>query len=184
MWYLECLLFLGGFVLWAFVFAWHTQYTRRPVFIWKVAPTPFRVATGGGLLVAALLFFFVNPSLRAKLPQEYPVDLQEWLAIMLFNLAFTQLFILFAPLAWLLRLFQGRAIAIPLTVLVGVFVMVVKNYSLPTPLASWLFVGLMAGRATGEVVSIYLYLRGGMLLVWWFAFLVQTRHLLTLAASG
>ena len=35
MWYLEAVLFFGGLVLWAFVFAWHTKYTDQPVFNFK-----------------------------------------------------------------------------------------------------------------------------------------------------
>ena len=31
-WYLDAIIFTGGFVLWGFVFAWHSKYTGRPVF--------------------------------------------------------------------------------------------------------------------------------------------------------
>jgi hypothetical protein len=46
LWYLEAVLLLGGTVLWAFVFAWHTKYTGRPVFNWKCEPGPWRLFAG------------------------------------------------------------------------------------------------------------------------------------------
>ena len=41
-WYLESVLFLGAIVFWAFVFAWHSKYSGRPLFTLR----PDRVAFG------------------------------------------------------------------------------------------------------------------------------------------
>jgi hypothetical protein len=178
LWYLESLLVLGGAVLWAFVFAWHTQYTHRPVFTLKVGPGVFAAATGLGIIVALALRWWVDPSLRAQAPEEYPANLQQWLAMTLFSLAFSQLFLVFAPLAWLLRLCRGKPMAVPLAALFGVFVMLVK-YRAPAPaLPSLLLAGWLALRLAQSLVSIYLFLRGGVLLVWWWCLLLQSRHLL------
>src|SRR5258708_40307359 len=49
LWYLEALLFLGGTVLWAFVFAWHTNYTGLPVFTSDVRRGAFLAASCAGL---------------------------------------------------------------------------------------------------------------------------------------
>src|ERR1700759_2953862 len=57
LWYVEATEFLGGFVLWAFVFAWHTEYTRRPVFTLKIKPSIFATAPLAGILYALGLHF-------------------------------------------------------------------------------------------------------------------------------
>src|SRR5215831_20637325 len=67
-WYLEALLFLGGTVLWGFVFAWHTKYTSRPVFRLKIEPGLLAGATTIGLCAAILLTLVVDPALRAAAP--------------------------------------------------------------------------------------------------------------------
>src|SRR5438067_13802472 len=85
LWYLEAVLLLGGTVLWAFVFAWHTKYTGRPVFNLKLEPVPLLIATLCGIAVAMLLHFFVDPRLRLRNPEEYPANLQQWFAITLFS---------------------------------------------------------------------------------------------------
>src|SRR5438132_14113579 len=69
LWYLEALLFLGGTVLWAFVFAWHTKYSGRPVFVFKAQRGLFAGATLAGLSAATLLFFLLDPLLRARTPE-------------------------------------------------------------------------------------------------------------------
>src|SRR2546422_6201918 len=74
LWYLEAVLLLGGTVLWAFVFAWHTKYAGRPVFSLKVEPVPLGVATCSGLTAAVVLYFFVDPAMRLRSPEEYPVN--------------------------------------------------------------------------------------------------------------
>jgi hypothetical protein len=45
-------------------------------------------------------------------------------------------------------------------------------------LAEPFFLGLLVIRGAAPALSVYLYLRGGVLLVWWWELLLQGRHLL------
>jgi len=179
-WYLMSVLFVGGFVLWAFVFAWHTQFTRRPVFNLKFEPQLWAIATTAGLVVAFVLHFYLDPTFRQRTPADYPTSLTEWLGMTVFALAFNPLFLTFAPLAWAVRLFHRVWIAVAFTILFGVFVMVLKTRSAPTPLPPNAFLELLALRFVLGSLSVYFYLRGGVFVVWWWAFLLQLRHLLSL----
>src|SRR3974390_2579372 len=134
-WYLEALLLLGSIVLWAFVFAWHTQYSGHPVVMLRMPRAPFVWATSGGLAMAGLLRLWLDPLLRARTPEEYPLTVLQWVAATLFSLAFTQLFLVFAPFAWVLRLVRRQSPAVILTVLFGVYVLAVKNYGSPHPMS-------------------------------------------------
>ena len=183
-WYLEAVLLLGGFVLWAFVFAWHEQYTHRPVFALKLGVARCLLATGAGILAAFILHQFVDPACRTKTPEDYPANLGQWTAMTLFSLGFTQLFLIFAPYDWSVRLFKRRWLGILFTVLFGVFVLVVKTRSSPTPIAPWLFCVLIAVRAGIATISVWLYSRHGVILTWWWGFLLQTRHLLDLMGGS
>ena len=107
LWYLETVLFLCGIVLWAFVFGWHTKYTGRPVLTLKVGLEPFVWATLAGVTLALLFHNRLDPSLRLRTPEDYPSTIEQWLALTLFNLAFTQLYLVFAAYAWFVRLFQN-----------------------------------------------------------------------------
>jgi hypothetical protein len=177
-WYLEALLFLGGIILWAFVFAWHPQYTHRPVVTFRIPPLAFGLATATGLFGALVLHFWLDPTLRTELPEDYPLTFKHWLAATLFSLAFTQLFVVFAPFAWLLRLSRRKAMALLLTVLFGVFVMLVRNRAATIP--PWLLAALLVVRVLVGFLSVYFFWRGGVLLVWWWNLLLQSRHLLKL----
>lgn len=179
-WYLEAVLFLGGIVLWAFVFAWHTEYTHQPVFTLKWTPTLFAAATFTGILAAVISRLFLDPSLRPKIPEDYPANFGQWIATSLFSLAFGQLFLLFAPFAWLIRLTRNRALAIVITVLFGVGVLVLKNHSSHTPIQFPLFAAILVLRILMGLLLVLFYLRGGVVLVWWCGFLIEARHLLTL----
>ena len=176
-WYLEAVLLLGGFVLWAFVFAWHTKFTGQPVFNLKLPAKPCVLATLGGIIIATILHWFVDPLLRAGTPEDYPADLQQWFAMTLFSLGFTQLFLVFAPFDWSVRLSKRRWFAMLFTVLFGVFVLVVKTRSSPTQLAPSLFWLLIIVRAVISFLSVWFYSRYGVILAWWWGFLLQTRHL-------
>jgi hypothetical protein len=176
-WYLEGAIFLCGIVLWGFVFAWHTQYTGRPVFILKPEPGPFIVATVVAIIAVALFDLLLDPSLRSKMPEDYPTDLNHWFAFLLFSLAFNQLFLLFAPFAWLMRLVKNRQVAACLTVLFGVCVLAMKIRSLPTPVPPLPLAALLAGRIVMGFLAVSFYLRGGVLLVWWWTLLFEARLL-------
>src|SRR5205809_5416427 len=90
LWYLEAVLFLGGTVLWAFVFAWHLKYTGQPVFKARMSPLLLGMVTTAGIGAALLLFFVMDPRIRDLTPAEYPRNVAEWAAMTLFSLAFTQ----------------------------------------------------------------------------------------------
>ena len=177
LWYLEAVLFLCGIVLWGFVFAWHTKYTRRPVFAWKVGVVPFAVTTLTGVCLAVALHVWLDPMLRIRTPEDYPQTLFQWIALVLFTLAFTQLYLVFAAFAWFVRLFQNTPMAAILTVLFGVFVLLIKNHASPTPMPTALLTGLLISRLALGALSVYFFLRGGVLLAWWWGLLLQSRHL-------
>ena len=180
-WYLEALIFFCGMVLWGFVFAWHTLYTHRPVFTLKIEPRLFAIVTVTGIVVVTVFHLFLDPSLRIRTPEEYPADAKQWLAIVLFSLAFNQLYLVFAPFAWLVRLFQNRWVATCLTVLFSAIVMAIKIRSTPAPFPPPLFAALLAGRVVMGFLAVSFYLRGGVLLSWWWTLLIEARHLLDVA---
>jgi hypothetical protein len=176
-WYLEAIMFFCSIVLWSFVFAWHTQYAHLPVFTLKIEPRLFATVTVVGIVVAMGYHLFLDPSLRLKTPEEYPADAKQWLAIALFSLTFNQLFLVFAPFAWLIRLFQNRWVATCLTVLFGAVVMAIKIQSTPAPFPPPLLAALLAGRVIMGFLAVSFYLRGGVLLSWWWTLLIEARHL-------
>ncbi|HXI73627.1 MAG TPA: hypothetical protein VNN22_25065 [Verrucomicrobiae bacterium] len=182
-WYLEATIFLCSMVLWGFVFAWHTRYTNRPVFVLKLEPRPFLAVTLVGIAAAVACHLFLDPSLRAKMPEDYPADLKHWIAFVLFSLALNQLFLIFAPFAWLMRLLQNHWLAIGLTVLFGACVLAMKIQLLPTPLPPLLLATLLAGRIVTVFLAVSFYLRGGVILVSWWTLLFETRLLLDLAGN-
>jgi len=183
LWYLEPMLFLCAIVLWGFVFAWHTPYAHRPVFVLKPEPRSFIAVTVIAIAIAVVFHFFLDPSLRSQLPNDYPADLKQWFAWVLFSLAFNQLFLLFAPFAWLMRLFKNRWVATSLTVLFGVLLLAMKLRSLPTPVPPLLLAALLAGRIVTGFLAVWFYLRGGVLLIWWWTLLFEARNLLDLMGN-
>ena len=183
-WYLEAVMFLCSIILWSFVFAWHTQYAHRPVFTLKIDPRLFAIVTVAGIVVAMAFHLFLDPSLRLKTPEEYPADVKQWLAMALFSLAFNQLFFVFAPFAWLIRLFQNRRMAICLTVLFGVIVLAIKYQSSTIPIPSLLLAALLAVRIGMGFLSVSFYVRGGVLLSWWWTLLIEARNLLDVAGHS
>ena len=180
MWYLESVLFVGSFVLWAFVFAWHEHYTQRPVFNRRIEPRLWLVTTATGIFVALVLHQFLDPTFKIRTPADYPTSLVQWTGMTAFAVAFNPLFLTFAPLAWAVRLFHRVWIAVGFTIVFGVFVMLIKIQSAPTPPPTLVFMELLALRFVLGSCSVYFYLRGGVFLVWWWTFLLQLRHLLSL----
>jgi hypothetical protein len=163
-------------MLWGFVFAWHSKYLKQPVFK-KVQLKPWSVATLVALAGAALLRASLDPALRPAIPSDYPRDFEQWLSMTLFSLAFTQLFLVFAPIAWLARLSYNRQFAIISTILFGVFVLLIKERTSPIHLPPLLFAELASVRLLNGIFSVFLYLRGGVALVLWWTLLLQSRHL-------
>jgi hypothetical protein len=182
-WYLEATIFICGIMLWSFVFAWHTPYTNRPIFVLKQKPGPFIIVTLMGIIAAAGFHLWLDPLLRPKMPEEYPVDLKHWFAVVLFSLGLTQLFLIFAPFDWLMRLFKNRWVATSLTALFGACVLLMKMQSLPIPMPPLLLAALLAGRIIMVFLAVSFYLRGGVVLVWWWTVLFEARHLLNLTGK-
>lgn len=184
LWYLLSLIFLGGIVLWAFVFAWHRRYSGRPLSAARFNLLLWAAMTFLGIGTALALVKYVDPTLRLRSPQDYPVSFEQWLQMALFNLTFTQLFLVFSPFAWLLRLFRSVRVAAVLTVLFGLLVMALKNRSPSVPMPPLLLLELVVFRIFSGAISIFMLLRGGMPLVWWWALLLQSRHLVVLLAAS
>ncbi len=183
-WYMETMIFLGCLVLWGFVFAWHTAYSGRPIFTFKSGAVPFALATLLGVFVAITLRRFLDPSLRLATPQDFPATVGQWLTMTMFGLAFTQLFLLFAPLAWALRIFQNRVFAIAFTILFSVFVVVFKADKSTTPMPNSLLLALVLVRLVEGLLSVWFYWRGGVILACWWSLLLRARLLIDLAASA
>ena len=177
-WYLEAVQFLGGTVLWAFVFAWHTRYTGRPVFAFKVEPQVFGWATAAGLAAGALLYLGHDAAVRKVAPLDYPASEEQWVAMALFHLGFVQLFLIFAPFAWLMRLSQRRSAATVMTVLFGVAVLLFRSHLGKAPPPAGLLLASVMIQLGSGFFSVFLFLRGGVLLVCWFSLLSQSRLLL------
>jgi len=184
LWYLEALTFCGGFVLWAFIFAWHTHYTKRPAFTLKINAMSWVVTTGAAVLMALALYFFLDPPLRQATPDDYPANLTQWVAMTLFTLAFNQLFLVFAPLAWLARLGARTTLAAALTVLFGGMLLLLKMGASPEPLPAALLTVMLAARLMRSLLSVTFYLQGGVWLASWFGLIVQARLLPGLLFGG
>ncbi|HOW65335.1 MAG TPA: hypothetical protein P5186_01575 [Candidatus Paceibacterota bacterium] len=180
LWYMESMVFVSTIILWAGVFAWHTRYCHRPVFILRWDPKNWAGATLAALLMAAALYFWLDPSLRQRTPQDYPAHFEQWAAMVLFHLVFVQLFLVFAPFAWSIRLFRDPSIATALTVAFGMIILLLKIRWSPMPYPGSLIAVLVLLRIVIGLLSVLFYLRGGAILVWWWAFLVEARHLLNL----
>ena len=180
-WFLEAVIFLCGIVLWGFVFAWHAPYAHRPVFAFQVEAKPFIAATLAGMVAALMFYLWFDPLLRAKVPEEYPANPGQWFAFTLFFLAFDQLFLVFAPFAWLMRLVHSRRVATVLTVLFGGLVLTLKTRHSTAPISMALFAALLVARIGMGFLSVSFYLRGGVILVWWWTLLFEARHWFYLA---
>jgi len=176
-WYLEAVIFAGGFVLWGFVFAWHRKYTGRPVFTLNLRAREVALVTVVGIGVALLLRALFDPFARQAIHEDYPLNLEEWVAMGLFTLALEQLFVLFAPYAWLMRLSKSPTVAFALTILVGLIVLALKLQFAHTPISPALLTALVIARITLGTLLLATYLRGGVLLTWWLGCLI---HLHTL----
>jgi hypothetical protein len=175
--YLLFTIFVCCIVLWSFVLGWHTPYTSRPILAAKFNPKLFSVVTVAGIILSAASLFWFDPKLRAVLPEDYPADLVHWLADVLFLIAFWQLFLIFAPCDWLMRLCRNQPVTVALTAAFGVSVTVMKLQPHAGEIATPVYVCFLAGRLLGASLAVLIYLRGGMALAWWWAFLLELRLL-------
>lgn len=169
------LLFTAAFVFWAAVFAWHSKYSGRKILSLEWEPVLWSCVIVCGLAGSAILYFFVDPTLRPLAPELYPDSARGLLGMTLFTAAFTQLFVCFAPMAFFLRLTGSTERSVILTVFLGMVLVFIKMTSLQAP---WLFIaGLMAFRALSGYLAATFYLRGGVLAVWVWTVLLEARHL-------
>lgn len=175
-WFLVAVVGWAAFVMWAAVFAWHEKHGQREVFPKRVPPNLWLVALALGVVGAAISFHFGDPTLRQLAPTDFPSNPVQWTEHVLFNLAMEQLFLCFAPFAFFVRLLPGARSAAIATVLFGLLVFALKLHG-SSPNLPWDFVlGLVCFRALHSAVTVWLYLQGGVWLVWLFAFLLQCRH--------
>lgn len=175
-WYLESVLFLGSIVFWAFVFGWHTKYSGRPPFTSRPDRLAFGIATATGLIGAVTQYYFLDPTLKARSPEDFPTNLSQWAAMILFALTFVDLLVVFAPFDWLLRLSHSTRISTGLTIVFGMFVVWLKQRTMQEHLPASFLAMLLCSRAFAGLLSVFFYLRGGILLVWWCHLLIQSRH--------
>ncbi|HEX4350741.1 MAG TPA: hypothetical protein VH251_10145, partial [Verrucomicrobiae bacterium] len=144
MWYSEAAIFVCCIMLWGFVFAWHTAYTNRPVFVFKLELGLVVAATATGLAMTAVYHLWLDPLLKSKLPEDYPPDLPHWFAMLPFALCFNQLFSTFAPFDWLMRLVKNRWAAMSLAALFCAGVQALKIHKLAVPMSPLLLASLLA----------------------------------------
>jgi hypothetical protein len=167
------------FVLWGFVFAWHFEYGRRPVLgletfngkFWSIVS----LITAGAALG---LHYLVDPKLRVLTPEVYPTEWNSWVRTSLFAVAFEPLFLCFAPYAFFIRLTKRQDAAITMTVVFGLFLLALRINAAHTILSAWLLIELASLRVLAGFAQVYLYLKGGALLVWWVVFILQLRLIL------
>lgn len=176
-WFLETSIFVCSIILWAFVFAWHRTYSRRPIFWVSWDLKKFSVVTLAGLISATAWHWWLDPVLKQKMPDEFPANGQQWLAWTVFSLGFSQLFLTFAPFDWWMRLCRHQKASIILTALVGVGLVALKLDAQQVGLSAGLWTVLLTAKFVGGLLLAIFYLRGGMALAWWWAFLIETRHL-------
>ncbi|MBM3876684.1 MAG: hypothetical protein FJ386_08210 [Verrucomicrobia bacterium] len=174
--FLLAVVFVCGFFLWNFVFGWHGQYSGRPVFV-KLEPKLWAAVTVAAIVVALAKLFFTDPVLRPLRPDDFPKDLPSLAASILFGIGLTSSLLVFAPFALFMRLTGREQWSAGGTILVGVFVAFVAAGSKQPPLPAHVLAGVLAGWAAGGAWGVWLYLRGGAGLVWWWLTVIQARHL-------
>jgi hypothetical protein len=180
LWFLALTLAWASFILWSFVFAWHSKFAQSPVFVVRADLRFVGIATGSGVLGALTLAFWMDPVLRPLVPDDYPATLGLWLAMTLFAVTFEQLFLCFAPFAFFLRLTRRPGIAGGLTVLFGVFLVYLQARARLGQVALFFVIELFAWRVVAGCLSLFFLVKGGALLTLWWVFLLQLRHLLHL----
>lgn len=179
-WFLALVLAWCLFVMWGFVFAWESVHgLAKPlafpgnIKIWATLPII-------GLALGTFLRLAVDPAFRAVFPRDYPISVSGWIHQTLFQLAFVEVFLCYAPLAFFARLCPNHNVVAGLVVGLNVFVLVVKLGTVPElpPIDS---VGaLFAYRAGVTIGAIWLYRWGGIWPVSLLVLTIQSRHLMEL----
>jgi hypothetical protein len=164
-----------AFVLWAFVFAWQPVYAHRPVIHFRAPLKLWMTATLFGVAWAVILRELMDPQLRLTNPKDYPADWHSWIAMCLFAMSLDSLFLCFAPYAFFIRLTRRPEASLALTVIFGIFVQYLKLSARRQWPPLLLVAELIAVHLVAGAVSVYFYLRGGALLVWWIVLIAQLR---------
>lgn len=175
-WFLDAALGWAGFVMWAAVLAWQERYGRREVFPKRVSARLWLVTLALGASGAVMSFFWGDPLLRQLAPTDFPHNPAQWVEHLLFNLALEQVFLCFAPFAFSVRLWPNAKAAAVCTVLFGLLVFTLKLGGNVAAISWPTLAGMMFFRALHSAVTVWLYLRGGVWLVWLFATLLLARH--------
>lgn len=183
LWVIWLILLWSMFILWDFAFAWQEKYGGTRVLVWPVPRLELGIATVCGVVAALLVGAFLDPQLRVSRPEEYPDTVKSWLAMMLFVVSFESLFLCFAPFAFFVRLVQRVDWSVGLTVLFTLFVMFLKMSTSSETTPVDLVLKLLVFRAGAACLAVWLYRRGGAVLVWWWVFLVQLRLLVGVLAD-
>ncbi len=181
-WYLAAVLLTTGFVLWAFVFAWHSRLTGKQPFTPSTDPNHWLAATvftGANALIA---YFIFDPKLRTIAPAEFPKDINAWLADTLVSVSLGRLFLVFAPVAFFGRLIPNHLTAVVvLTACFNGFISVLRATQLELP--TDLVLLTLPVRLGASAIGVLFYLRGGAWTIFWMTLLMQLRHLPTLRAN-
>ena len=175
-WFYEAVIGWSAFVMWAAVFAWQERRGRVEVFPKSVPPKLWLITVALGLAGAVISFYLGDPALRQIAPTDFPRDAGQWGQHVLFNLALEQPFLCFAPFAFFVRLLPSAKAAAIGVVLFGLLVFALKLQSLKAALAWDAALVMVLFRAIHSTVTVWLYLHGGVWLVWLFALLLQCRH--------
>jgi hypothetical protein len=182
-WELEFILLTCTGVLWGFVFAWHQEYSGRPVLTFKLRRNDVLTALGAGVGIALLMYLVFDPVLRVQAPKEYPTTVALWAAMSLFGCALQPLFFLFAPMALCLRLTQSRRASMVMTILFVLFLVALKvrenQVSLPPVMAA----AFAITRMLAAFLALHFYLRGGLLLPLCFGIPIQWRLLIDISSA-
>lgn len=174
-WYLAAVLLTTGFVLWAFVFAWHSKITGREPFSPSRSPLHWLAATALAIANAFIACLIFDPRLRATAPAEFPKDFCSWTADALVSMSFGRLFLIFAPVAFFGRLLPNHVAVVVLTACFNGFIAVLRTTQLE--LSIGLILLTLSVRLIGSALAVMLYLRGGVWTILWMTLLTQLRHL-------
>lgn len=183
-WFSALTIALTSAVMWAFVFAWEKPHLGRAPFDLPRSRNLWLAATGFALVAAAYRLLVLDPALVANGLVIRPTSAAEWAAAGLFQLAFLQLFLQFAPTSLCARLFRDRRAAIALVVGLGLYTswrMITRNDDAPS---AALTAQILLGRALGDAVAVAFYQRSGAFVAWWIAAVLHLRHLVPLLVGG
>lgn len=174
---LALILFATGVIIWCFVFAWHEPGVGRAPFQIRSSPVPWTIATLAGIVSAFFLHRFVDPVTQQLHLGMVPHDHGQWLAITLFSLTFEPLFVTFAAFDFFIRLARKPKVAAVLTVGFGLFIVWLKLGETPSAVTPAMAAAFLLLRVVQASISVFLYMRGGVLPVLWMNLLVQSRYL-------